>query len=176
MKGFSDMHLRKPRRFWLLIAVGAMVFTIVLLLFLLTPQLVFNGPPVGTGDPGNKRLKELSADPIFASLPDGAVLSGSINRTPARYRQPGFQTGGWDGPNVVATFISNQPVSTIYQFYAIRAANAGWHASSQGSLGYTDSWIKTYADGATGYLSLDALGNGSKGSIYKLSGSISIIT
>jgi hypothetical protein len=176
MKGSSDMRLRQRRRLWLLAVIVAVVLTTALLLLVLAPQVVFNGPPTGTGDPGNKRLNELSADPVFASLPPGAHLSGPIARTPARYRQPGFQTGGWDGPSVVVTFVSDQPASAIYQFYAARAADVGWHATAQGSLGYTDNWTKTYSDHATGYLSLDSLENGPKGFTYTLSGSITTVT
>lgn len=174
MNGSSDLRLRKRRLLWILISIGAVVLTTVLL-FVLASQVVFNGPPVGSGDPGNKRLNELSADPVFVGLPTGAVLSGPIARTPAHYRQPAFQTGGWDGPSVVVTFVSNQPASAIYQFYESQAADTGWHATSRGALGYIDTWTKTYSDNATAYLSLDALENSSTGRIYKLSGSISTV-
>jgi hypothetical protein len=145
MKPSSVTHPGHRHRLWIIAIIGAVVNTTALLLFVIAPPY----PPSG-GDPGNRRLNELSTDPVFAKLPLGTRLSSPIVRTPARYRQAGFQTGGWDGPSVVVSFVSNQPTSTIYQFYAVRAADAGWHATARGSLGYTDRWTKTYSDNATG--------------------------
>jgi hypothetical protein len=111
--------------------------------------------PAG-GDPGGRRLKELSDDEVFAVLPEGAKMVEET-RTPARYRQPAFQTGGWDGPSVVIAFKSSAPLADVYGFYARRAAAAGWRPIAKGGLGFTDRWSKTYPDGAKAWFGLSPL-------------------
>ncbi len=108
------------------------------------------------GDPGGKRLQELSRDPVFAAVPRGATIV-SRRRTPARYRQPAFQTGGWDGPSVTLMLRSSASPRAVYRFYGRRAKATGWHATASGALGLTDRWTKTYADGARAYLSFALL-------------------
>lgn len=78
-------------------------------------------------------------------------------RTAARYRQPGFTGGGWDGPSVVVAFRSSAPPADVYRFYAQRTAAAGWRPTSTGALGLTDGWAKTYPDGASATLGLGLL-------------------
>jgi hypothetical protein len=113
------------------------------------------GTPAG-GDPGGKRLSELSHDPVFAAVPRGATMV-KLTQTPARYRQPAFQTGGWDGPSVMLMFRSSSPPALVYRFYGRRAKAAGWHGIASGALGFTDRWRKRYPDGAAAYLSLSLL-------------------
>jgi hypothetical protein len=130
------------------------------------------GTPAG-GDPGGRRLRELGRDPVFAARPPAATGVG-VTRTPARYRRPGFQTGGWDGAGVKKTFTSTAPPAEVFRFYARRAAAAGWHAGSTGSLGLTDSWTKTYPDGAPATLVLLLLTPPGAGAarLYSLAGGI----
>ena len=108
------------------------------------------------GDPGGKRLKELGNDPVFAVLPPRATIV-KLTRTPARYRQPAFQTGGWDGPSVSLVLRSPAPRAAVYRFYNRRAEAAGWRVTAVGGLGLPDSWRKTYPDGAPAYLSFALL-------------------
>jgi hypothetical protein len=113
------------------------------------------GTPAG-GDPSGRRLKELSNDPVFAAVPRGATIV-KLTRTPARYRKPGFEGGGWDGPSVTLLLRSSAPPADVYRFYGRRAEAAGWHATASGGLGFTDRWAKTYSDRAAAYLSLALL-------------------
>ena len=137
----------------------------------LMPACSSPGTPAG-GDPGNKHLHELSADPIFTSLPPGANIRGSIATSPARYTTPGVEAGGWSGPTVTVTFTSASSAQSIYSFYGQRALAAGWHDDGTGALGYVDGWKKTYGDGATGYLSLFTLDSSPTSSVYQLAGGI----
>ena len=152
----------------IILASLTVVCIAVLVLLVVTGQAVINGPPPGTGDPGNKRLNELANDPVFSVIPPNASLSGPIIKKPAQFRQPAFQTAGWDGPSVRLYFVSNEPKATIYQFYAALAADAGWQTGSKDSDGNVDSWTKTYSDNAKATLTL--FGPNDK-STYTLAGS-----
>lgn len=127
--------------------------------------------PAG-GDPGGRRLKELSDDEVFAALPNGAKLIEET-RSPAHYQRPGFTGGGWRGPSVVIVFKSSAPPAEVYGFYARRAVAAGWRPTGAGALGFTNRWSKTYPDGAQAWLFL-ALVPSSKtgGPVYSLEGGI----
>ena len=105
------------------------------------------------GDPGGRRLRELSRDPVFAAPAPGATAL-RVTRRPARYVQPAFQGAGWDGPSVVVAFRSPAPPADVFRFYAGRAAAAGWKATRKDWRGLTDGWTKTYPDGARATLSL----------------------
>lgn len=131
------------------------------------------GARAAGGDPGGKRLKELGRDAVFAAVPRGATLI-RLTRTPARYRQPAFQTGGWDGPSVVLMLRSPAPPAAVYRFYGRRANAAGWHATASGAFGLTDRWTKTYADGARAYLSfaLLTLPTSVSPRLYRLAGGV----
>ena len=124
--------------------------------------------PAG-GDPGGKRLKELSSDRVFAALPDGATDVETEERE-ARYREPGFSGGGWEGPAVVVTFSSASPPPEVYGFYAKRAEDAGWKPTAAGALGLTDRWAKTYDDGTPATLTLALLDRAGASQVYRLSG------
>jgi hypothetical protein len=128
--------------------------------------------PAG-GDPGGRRLKELENDHVFASPAPGARNSRTT-RTPARYRDPGFSGGGWDGPSLVVSFTSSAPTADIYRFYAQQAEAAGWRATASGSLGLADRWQKTYEDGAKATLLLSLLTRSTNASErrYTLSGGV----
>jgi len=110
------------------------------------------GTPAG-GDPGGRRLRELSRDPVFAASAPGATVL-RLTRTPARYVQPAFQAAGWDGPSVVVAFRSMATPADVFRFYAGRAATAGWKATRKDWRGLTDGWTKSYPDGARATLSL----------------------
>src|SRR2546428_10803908 len=119
----------------------------------LAPFLLIGcGTPAG-GDPGGKRLKELSHDLVFAAVPRGATIV-KLTRTPARYRKPGFEGGGWDGPGVSLMFKSSAPPADVYRFYDRRAGAAGSRATPSGALGLSDRRAKTSPGGATASLSL----------------------
>jgi hypothetical protein len=124
------------------------------------------GSPPG-GDPGGRLLRELAADPGFTSLPPAATAV-SVTRTAARYRNPDFTTGGWDGPSVVVAFSSASAPAAVYRFVARAATGAGWHATASGAIGLTDRWAKTYPDGGRATLLLVSL----VPHAYRLSGAI----
>jgi hypothetical protein len=108
--------------------------------------------PAG-GDPGGRRLQELSDDDVFAELPDGATVVEK-KRNPAFYSRRAFQAHGWVGPSVVMVFRSSAPPADVFRFYDRRAAAAGWRATGIGGLGFTNRWSKIYPDGAEARLFL----------------------
>jgi hypothetical protein len=108
------------------------------------------------GDPGNKRLHELSADPVLASAPPGAT-DVVVRRVPAHYAKPGFGSGGWHGPGVVVAFRSTAPPADVFGFYAQRAQAAGWRATGTGAYRLADTWTKSFPDGAAATLLLSPL-------------------
>jgi len=113
-----------------------------------------NSPPPG-GDPGNTRLDQLRADPIFRSLPVGAHRTGPIVRTPARYFPPGFSRGGWSGPAVTVTFTSTEPPASVFGYYATLAPSLGWVATGNTNvLHYPEGWKKHYPGDKVDSLSL----------------------
>ena len=125
--------------------------------------------PAG-GDPGGKRLGALAGDGVFAALPAGATEVVTARRE-ARYREPGFGGGGWDGPALVVTFTSTTTPEEVFAFYAQRAESAGWTPTAEGRLGLTDRWAKTFPNGAPATLSLALLDDASPAR-YRLSGGI----
>lgn len=125
----------------------------------------------GGGDPGGRRLQELSDDGVFADLPDGATVVEK-KRTPAVYTRPAFQTHGWNGAGVVIVVRSSAPPADVFGYYARRAAAAGWRAVKAGALGFTNTWSKTYPDGAEASLSLTFAPGAS---IYTLDGGTTAI-
>jgi hypothetical protein len=122
--------------------------------------------PAG-GDPGGHRLRELSADPVFAQLPPDAQQT-SLDKTPAEYRKPGFTGGGWAGPAVVLSFTSTADPASVFHYYANLAVSHGWKPGAAGALGITDRWTKTYPDGGAATLFLAKLQDGN----YRLSGGV----
>jgi hypothetical protein len=125
--------------------------------------------PAG-GDPGDRRLHALRADPAVASPPPGAQ-SVAVHETKATYRKPGFDAGGWDGPSVVVTFTSSAGPAEVYRYYARRAEAAGWQPTAKGALNLTDRWAKTFDSGAPARLFLAQF----PGSRYQLSASIAAL-
>lgn len=111
-------------------------------------------PPQGSGDPGNRRLHQLSSDAVFAALPEGAARKGPPRKIPARYRTPAFQPPGWDGPSVTLTFTSAKSPASVFAFFQASAEEAGWRPGNRNALGYPQTWTKTYSDGVPGRLSL----------------------
>jgi len=142
------------------------------LLMLVPVGAVACGTPSG-GDPGGRRLRELSGDPVFAARPPG-VARVVLTRAPARHREPGFDAGGWHGPAVRLTFRSDAPPAAVYRFYARRAKAAGWRARKSGALGLADTWTKTYPDGADATLLLSLLARHPDGPtrLYTLAGGV----
>ena len=86
-------------------------------------------------------------------------MSGAIIRTPARYREPTFDSGGWDGPGITLRFTSTKPPASVFRYYADRATQFSWIATGKTNvLGYSDEWTKTYPGSIRGYLMLIDLG------------------
>jgi hypothetical protein len=112
-----------------------------------------SGKPPGRGDPGNRRLHQLAADPIFSSLPPGAE-DGELTLIPASYRRSTFEPSGWNGPGVAKTFASSAPPVSVYEFYGERARVEGWTVVGIGSLHLPSTWRKAYPNGAMGFLSI----------------------
>jgi hypothetical protein len=129
------------------------------------------------GDPGNRRLDELSADAAVRARPPGAT-EVHVLRTPARYVQPGITGGGWHGPGVVVSFTSAAPPAAVFRFYAQQAEQAGWLAGGSGGLGLTDTWRKSFPDGAAATLLLSPLTSqpGATQRRYRLSAGIAPAT
>lgn len=96
-------------------------------------------------DPGNRRLRALAAEPIFASLPPGAVRTG-WKEYPAKYWTSFFAGGSrWYEPYVALTFTSSRSVLDVHRFYAERAVGTGWtrtRALPPISTGIPWSWSK----------------------------------
>lgn len=108
----------------------------------LTLLLVLVLAGCGAGeDESHRRLEALAGDAVFASLPAGATAV-ERQQSPARYREPGFGGGGWDGPAVKVSFESEASPEEVYRFYAGRAAEGGWRALASGRLGQPDRWAK----------------------------------
>jgi hypothetical protein len=163
---------RMERREHSVVTSGRRRTLLAVLLLLLPVAPAACGTPSG-GDPGGRRLRELASDAVFSARPPGAPRV-VVTRTPARYREPGFDAGGWHGPAVTATFRSAAPPATVYRFYARRAQAAGWHATKSGALGLADTWTKTYPDGADATLVLSLLTHATSGPprLYTLSGGV----
>jgi hypothetical protein len=105
-------------------------------------------------DPGNRHLNALAADPIFATLPPGALATGPPLRTPARKRST-FGGSVWDGPGVSVTFTSTQPSRAVFTYYADLATSARWVPNgNRNILGYPEVWNKTYPGGVHASLGL----------------------
>lgn len=129
-----------------------------------------DGMPAGE-DPGGSRLALLSADPVFAALPAGATEIDRERRG-ARYREPGFTGGGWDGPAVIVRFKTASPPADVYSFYAERAKAAGWRPTATGALGFADRWAKAFPAGAPATLVLTSVRRESDEQVYQLAGGV----
>lgn len=84
-------------------------------------------------------------------------MIGSIARTPARYRKPGLDGGGWDGPAIALKFTSAQSAASVFTYYAAQTSKLGWVATKNNALGYPQGWTKTYPDGTRAELTLTDL-------------------
>ncbi len=113
------------------------------------------GPPLGTGDPGNIRLNRLAADPIFHTLPPGCHQDGKLQKTPARWR-PFYHT--WDGPAVTKDFIcpdqSETEIADLINNIAIRS---GWDLQGY-NRNIQDLWQKQLEGTIAECLSLSVTG------------------
>jgi hypothetical protein len=133
--------------------VLAVVFMLAGVWFAYALYRAFKPKPRGPGDPGNSRLHQLAADPVFDALPPDA-RSPSVSLNPAKWRAPAFQSAGWSGPSVILTFESSAGPRLVYEYYAEQVAEHGWIATLKGSLHIYDRWKKTYANGAQAWLSI----------------------
>jgi hypothetical protein len=133
---------------------GPFVLSAIALLTIILPGLVTACASAPNPDPGNRHLNELAADPIFATLPPGAVATGPPVRTPARERKT-FGGSVWDGPGVSVTFTSTEPPGAVFAYYATRATSAAWVPNgNKNILGYPEVWNKTYPGGVHASLGL----------------------
>ncbi len=113
-------------------------------LFALSLGACGQSPAPGTGDPGNFRLHQLRANPIFSVLPPGAVRI-SIKLHPAE----------WDsifrywGPIMVDEhFTSTAPPAQVFSFFNAEAAKFGWQpARTNASHPVIPSWSKRLPGG-----------------------------
>lgn len=113
------------------------------------------GPSAGPGDPGNHRLSQLRADPVFALLPPGAQLSRPVQEIPAKWQDNGlFEPSGWNGPAVTMTLVDSDLPQTVFAFYAAQANGAGWVGNGNVRYGYPQAWTKTFPGEWMGGLSL----------------------
>lgn len=122
----------------------------------------------------------LRSDPIFATLPPQSYLLEPIKSEPARWTQPAFQGGGWNGAGVTVIFHSNLPVAQVAHFYNRKARADGWRPGAVGGLGFPLSWSKDYSGGVPaslifsyglGVASSQTYGQGT----YEIDGSIQAI-
>ena len=165
------MHVDAPRANPESRGVARRMVTVVasiigFLLLCLIAWIVFsiwqlNTGPHTEGDPGGRRFGELSSDSIFVALPTG-VADVKITHTPVKYQDNGaFEGSGWNGAAVEITFKSSLQPTDVYQFYARRAAAAGWQPTGTdivfGTSSATDRWEKIYPDGAKARLFFDLL-------------------
>lgn len=120
--------------------------------FLLAACGGMGSKPAG-GDPGDRRLHQLAADPIFGRRAPQAA-DAELKLVPAAYQRPGFGSGGWSGPGVTLTFASAASAESVYAFYDHSAQADGWVPAAIGSLHVTDRWRKTYPNGALGTLAI----------------------
>lgn len=163
---------------WPLVVAIAIAFTILVVgvWFVYALYRAFSRKPRGPGDPGNSRLHQLAADPVFHALPpDAHTPETTLN--PAEFRAPGFQRGGWAGPSVILTFQSTAAPQTIYGYYDEQARANDWVPHSTGALHITSTWRKTYSNGAESYLRIFTPRSWEAASgprQYELSGSISL--
>lgn len=135
------MVAHHPRRALLLLAATGLMASCAIAASSFLGRALNSRP--GNPDPGNQRLHALAADPIFTELPPGAVRTG-WQENPPKWRS-GFFTRSWQGPSVVLTFTSPQPVLEVYRFYEQRAHQVGWTPWQQLSMGLTRSWQKPIA-------------------------------
>ena len=138
-------RIRTARRLRKLL-VGAAV------LFALSLAACGQSPAPGTGDPGNFRLHQLRANPIFSVLPPGAVRI-SIKLHPAE----------WDsifrywGPIMVDEhFTSTAPPAQVFSFFNAEATKFGWQpANTNASHPVVPIWSKRLPGGDDAGMGLD---------------------
>ncbi|MHB8289908.1 MAG: hypothetical protein ACYDEY_11845 [Acidimicrobiales bacterium] len=122
------------------------------MLFALSLGACGQSPAPGTGDPGNFRLHQLRANPIFSVLPPGAVRI-SIKLHPAYWDS--FYSG-WHGLEVDEYFTSTAPPAQVFSFFNTEAAKLGWRPSRfNASHPGSPSWSKRLPGGDDAGMSLD---------------------
>jgi len=77
------------------------------------------------GDPGQRRLRKLAAEPVMAVSPPGLALPAATVGTPAHKQPAGFGSGGWDGPVVTASFTTSAQPADVLRFYDEKATASG---------------------------------------------------
>jgi hypothetical protein len=128
------------------------------------------------GDPNGQRLRELGNDSVFAGVPMSSTMvrCGELPRDiETRVRER------WMGrPERRRELPQRKTPRVVFRYFARRAAASGWHPTAKGSLGVTDRWAKSYADGAAATLVLAQLGRSrvTSGRLYLLQGGIAPAT
>lgn len=139
--------MRPRRAVWvvlLLLGVGALGWLV---------HRALNPLPAGNGDPGDRRLHQLSADPIFRALPPKAT-SPRITLSPAKVTATGLLARGWSGPGVTLSFESSAAPRSVFGYYREQARADGWRPQGVGALHVPVVWHKTYANGADAWISI----------------------
>jgi hypothetical protein len=113
------------------------------------------GPPTGTGDPGNMRLRAIAADRILHVLPPHSTRTAAFATTPAAWDS---DYRYWSAPTATSYFTSRSTVRSVFQFYAKLASTDGWTPSLKNSLGLVRTWHKTQPGGYLVDLDLNVAG------------------
>ena len=86
------------------------------------------GGPVGAGDPGQKRLHAIAADPLVASpLPPGyRVIRRQLDPTHWEGNGAPFGQPGWTEIDVQVTFRTDATRAAVVSLFESRAVQARW--------------------------------------------------
>jgi hypothetical protein len=96
--------------------------------------------PKGRGDPGNARLRSLVESSLVVSpLPEGYEVLSLVS-SPARWDSNGWPLGkpAWHQPSVQEMFRSREPLASVQEVWAGRAAADGW--AYEPSLSHPPKW------------------------------------
>ena len=114
-----------------------------------------NPVPKGDGDPGNRRLHQLAADPVFQARPPDTT-SSRISLSPSKVKTTGLLAVAWSGPGVMLTLESSADPRSVFEYYREHAPAYGWRPQGLGALRLPVVWHKTYANGAEAWFSIFA--------------------
>jgi hypothetical protein len=116
-----------------------------------------DGPPAGSGDPGNARLHIITADGTVNTLPPTARLYRPLIVTPAAWDSADHY---WTQPEAISEFSSALTINAVYTYYATLAGADGWTPAGSNPLGLVYYWTKSYHAGFTAALYLAGPGPG----------------
>jgi hypothetical protein len=120
----------------------------------LTAGCTLNGPPHGSGDPGNQRLHTLTADRMMHTLPADSQRYRSLYIQPATWDTSYHY---WSSPKVTSEFTSRLTYGQVYSFCGNLIAADGWVADARDpSFGLVWSWHKAFPGGFVARMQLQA--------------------